>query len=113
MRKSYIRHSVSLSLIVIVNNSKTKMKTKNFTIIILLGIIMIACSPTKRDIQRIIYTYSVQNELYVCKLDSSNIEIQVMARDKYQAMKYFDSKLKESDIERDYTILTFPIDLLY
>ena len=110
MRKSYIRHSVSLSLIVIVNNSKTKMKTKNFTIIILLGIIMIACSSTKRDAQRIIHTYSVQNLLFVCKLDSSDIELQVMARDKYQAMKYFDSK---SNIERDYTIFTFPIDLLY
>ena len=89
------------------------MKIKNFTIIILLGIIIIACSPTKRDAQRIIHTYSVQHLLFVCKLDSSDIELQVMARDKYQAMKYFDSKLKESDIERDYTILTFPIDLLY
>jgi len=49
----------------------------------------------------------------VCKLDSSDIELQVMARDKYQAMKYFDSKLEESDIKRDYTILVFPIDLLY
>lgn len=88
------------------------MKIKNFTIIILLGIIMIACSPTKRDIQRIIHTYSVQNELYVCKLDSSTIEIQVMAPNKYKAMEYFDTKLKESDIQRDYTVLEFSIDLL-
>ena len=89
------------------------MKIKNISIIILLGIIMIACSPTRKDTQRIIHTYSVQHLLFVCKLDSSDIELQVMARDKYQAMKYFDSKLEESDIKRDYTILVFPIDLLY
>lgn len=41
MRKSYIRHSVSLSLIVIVNNSKTNMKTKYILGTILMGAITI------------------------------------------------------------------------
>ena len=89
------------------------MKTKNFTIIILLGIIMIACSPTKTEKYRIIQQYSNNNNLFIAKVDSSDIEIQVMASDKYEAMKYFDSKLEESGIERDYTINVFPIDLLY
>jgi UMF1 family MFS transporter len=48
---------------------------------------MIACTPTKRDEKRIISKYAIQNELFICYLDSSDIEIQVMAKNKYQAMK--------------------------
>ena len=88
------------------------MKSKNLSIIILLGIIMIACTPTKRDEKQIISKYAVQNELFICYLDSSDIEIQVMAKDKYQAMKYFDSKLEESDMKRGYKIKEFSIILL-
>lgn len=88
------------------------MKSKNISIIILLGIIMIACTPTKREEKQIINKYAIQNTLFVCDLDSSDIEIQVMAKDKYQAMKYFDWKLEESDLKRGYKIKEFDIDLL-
>jgi len=89
-----------------------EMKTKNITIIILLGIMMIACAPSKSEQHRIIQQYSNNNNLFIAKIDSSDIELQVMASDKYEAMKYFDQKLKEGELDRSYKIEEYPIELL-
>jgi hypothetical protein len=88
------------------------MKIKNISIIILLGIIMIACTPTKREEIQIVKKYERTHSLFICKVDSSAIEIQVMAKDKYQAMKYFDWKLSESDITSSYKVTEYSIELL-
>lgn len=81
-------------------------------IIIVLSMIMIACTPSKSEERHIITNYALHHTLFVCKVDSSDIEIQVMAQDKYQAMKYFDDVFAKDNISESYKILEYPIYLL-
>ena len=87
------------------------MKKLTLIITMVLGITMMSCVSKSQE-RQIISRYAIQNELFICYLDSSDIEIQVIAKDKYQAMKYFDSKLEESDINRNYQIKEFPIEFI-
>lgn len=84
------------------------MKTKNFLIIILLGIIMIACSPSPSTRNHVINQYFGRTSLYLVSYKDNfteyNDTLYCIAYDKYEVIKYIDTYFKDTESTPEYKI---------
>lgn len=69
----------------------------------------VSCGPSKSGSIRIVNSYLNQTDLYVATFPN-NIQLHVIAYDKYQAMKLVDEIKKTANITTDYKLETVIID---
>ena len=77
-----------------------------FSVIILAGT---SCGPSKSGAIRIVNTYLNQTNLYIATFPN-NVQLHVIAYDKYQAMKLVDEIKKTANITTDYELQMTVLD---
>lgn len=93
-------------------NRSVPYKTPKTLIVLIVSGMFFSCGPSRSQRSHIINEYENTHQLYIAVLDSSKIETHVMAKDKYQAMRYFDDVFAKDNISESYKILAYPIYLL-
>ncbi len=81
------------------------MKLKNLLIVLILGIGMVACSPSKSEQNRVVSSYMQQTTIYQfhtvyrSSAGIDSVDVYIAAQDKYNAERLYDKFMKESNSE--------------